>query len=177
MTKRVIGWVAIGIGCCMGTTMMDDKSSKNIDYLHLKQVVEGSTNFFDPAFIRSTYKVLVFNIDNYKVSIATYRDSIDKNSIVRDVPFYKLKIGKFPRFKGGEFKVVFSDSIPVRGKKRVFSYSMESPLHQRIERGSRKGFVKMKEGSFDIPVPDSTFQNIRLLHKGETVFHDALPRR
>lgn len=142
----------------------------HINYLEIKDSVRESTGFFDPAFIKSTYKVLVFNIDNYKVSIATYKDSTN-----RDVPYYKRKAGKFPTLSGDEFQVIFFNPKPVHSRVDSLSYFMQSPLFQRNELGVRKGLVKMKEGSFDIPVPESGFTNITLLHNQDIVFSDTLP--
>lgn len=148
---------------------------KFINYLDIKKSAEDSTDTLDLNYINSRHFRMTFYINDYEIV------SKDPASTLQNV------VGLPPSMRsGGSFQVILKGSHEViqKGKHKVIqksshmvtldSFKMNSPLFYRIEHGADKGLVKVKRGSFKIPIRgDSNF--IKKVRK--IIFYDNGKRK
>lgn len=128
------------------------QEKRSIDYQKLKLAVEDSTSHFELDFISHSHMAMVFQINDYKVS----------DSIVSDSTFMKRRAGRFTKPKSGSFEVILLDTTLPKTRQEVYYYRMASPLYQRVEKGPRKAWWRMKYGTFTVPLPHTNFTHIEL---------------
>jgi hypothetical protein len=151
-------WILFAVIVFVSACGHEHEEKKYVDYQRIKKLTEKSTLRFNPGFINGRHTILVYKIDNYEI--------FDSMRIVRGQPvrYTKTVLGKMPSMRsGGSFEVIIHYTGDKRdlqsAKDSITSYRMLSPLYHRVEQGADRGLVKIKAGTFEIPLPD--IRNIR----------------